>query len=172
MKPLLRKQIGVIGTGTCSSETRALAETVGKEIAKKGAILLCGGMGGVMEAAACGAKLEGGITLGILPGALREEANPWIDIAVLSGMGHARNALISQSSDALIAVSGEYGTLSEIALGLKMGKPVVLLESRWKIEGTESAKSPLEAVELAFRLIEDGTKRKIETRYRDEVLKP
>ena len=79
-------------------------------------------------------------------------------------MGHTRNALISQSSDALIAVSGEYGTLSEIALGLKMGKPVVLLESRWKIKGTESTKSPLEAVELAFRLIEDGTKRKIETR--------
>ena len=136
MKPLVRKQIGVIGAGTCSSETRALAEAVGKEIAKKGAVLLCGGLGGVMEAAACGAKLEGGITLGILPGVLREEANPWIDIAILSGMGHARNALIPQSSDALIAVSGEYGTLSEIALGLKMGKPVVLLESRWKIEGT------------------------------------
>ncbi|TFH04885.1 MAG: TIGR00725 family protein [Methanosarcina sp.] len=169
MKPQVRKQIGVIGAGTCSSETRALAETVGKEIAKRGAVLLCGGLGGVMEAAACGAKLEGGITLGILPGVLREEANPWIDLAILSGMGHARNALIPQSSDALIAVSGEYGTLSEIALGLKMGKPVVLLESGWKIEGTESAKSPQEAVELAFRLIEEGTKIKIEKKYREEV---
>ncbi len=172
MKQPVRKQIGVIGAGACSRETEALAEAVGREIAKNGAVLLCGSLGGVMEAAAKGAKLEEGTTIGILPGALREEANPWIDIAILSGMGHARNALISQSSDALIAVSGEYGTLSEIALGLKMGKPVVLLESRWKIEGTESAKSPREAVEIAFRLIEDGTKRKIETRYRDEVLEP
>ncbi|AAM05895.1 TPA: TIGR00725 family protein [Methanosarcina acetivorans] len=159
MKPQVRTQIGVIGAGTCSMETRTLAEAVGREIAKKGAILLCGGLGGVMEAAAKGAKLEGGMTTGILPGILREEANPWIDVAVLSGMGHARNALIAQSSDALIAVDGEYGTLSEIAFGLKMGKPVVLLESKWKIEGTKSARSPLEAVELAFRLIEERKKR-------------
>lgn len=155
MKTPVKTQIGVIGAGACSRETGALAEAVGREIAKKGAVLLCGGLGGVMEAAAKGAKLEGGITIGILPGTLREEANPWIDVAVLSGMGHARNALIAQSSDALIAVDGEYGTLSEIALGLKMGKPVVLLESKWKIEGTKSAKNPQEAVELAFRLIEE-----------------
>ncbi|AKB36283.1 hypothetical protein MSSAC_1693 [Methanosarcina siciliae C2J] len=155
MKTPVRTQIGVIGAGTCSRETGALAEAVGREIAKKRAGLLCGGLGGVMEAAAKGAKLAGGITIGILPGTLREEANPWIDVAVLSGMGHARNALIAQSSDALIAVDGEYGTLSEIALGLKMGKPVVLLESKWRIEGTESAKNPLEAVELVFRLIEE-----------------
>jgi uncharacterized protein (TIGR00725 family) len=157
VKTAVRKQIGVIGAGACGSEVSALAETVGREIAKRGAVLLCGGLGGVMEAAAYGAKQEGGITLGILPGALREEANIWIDIAVISGMGHARNALIAQSSDALIAVSGEYGTLSEIALGLKMGKPVVVLEPGWKIEGVHRTKSPEEAVELAFRLIEgDG----------------
>lgn len=158
MKTDSRKQIGVIGAGACSSEIRALAEVVGREVAKRGAILLCGGLGGVMEAAAYGAKQEGGITLGILPGTLREEANIWIDIAVVSGMGHARNALISQSSDALIAVSGEYGTLSEIALGLKMGKPVVVLEPGWKIEGVYRAKSPEEAVELAFRLTEGNGK--------------
>lgn len=111
-----------------------------------------------MEAAAYGAKQEGGITLGILPGTLREEANPWIDIAVLSGMGHARNAFIAQSSDALIAVNGEYGTLSEIAFGLKMGKTVIVLESKWEIEGTYRAESPKEAVELAFRLIENNVK--------------
>ncbi|AKB28063.1 hypothetical protein MSSIT_1344 [Methanosarcina siciliae T4/M] len=160
MKTPVRTQIGVIGAGTCSRETGALAEAVGREIAKKRAGLLCGGLGGVMEAAAKGAKLAGGITIGILPGTLREEANPWIDVAVLSGMGHARNALIAQSSDALIAVDGEYGTLSEIALGLKMGKPVVLLESKWKIEGTERAKNPLEAVELVFRLIEERKNKK------------
>ncbi|AKB31980.1 hypothetical protein MSSIH_1290 [Methanosarcina siciliae HI350] len=160
MKTPVRTQIGVIGAGTCSRETGALAEAVGREIAKKRAGLLCGGLGGVMEAAAKGAKLAGGITIGILPGTLREEANPWIDVAVLSGMGHARNALIAQSSDALIAVDGEYGTLSEIALGLKMGKPVVLLESKWRIEGTERAKNPLEAVELVFRLIEERKNKK------------
>jgi uncharacterized protein (TIGR00725 family) len=157
VKTAARKQIGVIGAGACGSEVRALAEMVGRKVAKRGAVLLCGGLGGVMEAAAYGAKQEGGITLGILPGVLREEANLWIDVAVVSGMGHARNALIAQSSDALIAVNGEYGTLSEIALGLKMGKPVVVLEPGWKIEGVYRAKSPEEAVELAFRLIEgDG----------------
>jgi len=158
VKKETRKQIGVIGAGTCGNETRTLAETVGREIAKRGAVLLCGGLGGVMEATAYGAKQEGGITLGILPGTLREEANPWIDFVVVSGMGHARNALIAQSSDALIAVNGEYGTLSEIALGLKMGKPVVILEPGWKIEGAYRAKSPQEAVGLAFRLIEGDEK--------------
>ncbi|MDI9394616.1 MAG: TIGR00725 family protein [Euryarchaeota archaeon] len=153
MKPSVRKQIGVIGAGNCSIETRALAESVGREIAKKGAVLLCGGLGGVMEAAAFGAKLEGGTTIGILPGTCREDANPWIDVAILSGMGHARNALIAQSSDALIAVSGEYGTLSEIALGLKMGKPVFVFDCKWEIEGVERVKSPGEAVERALALI-------------------
>ncbi|MGB9939018.1 TIGR00725 family protein [Methanosarcina sp.] len=158
MKIAARKQIGVIGAGVCGSESRAVAEAVGREVAKRGAVLLCGGLGRVMEAAAYGAKQEGGITLGILPGTLREEANLWIDIAVVSGMGHARNALIAQSSDALIAVSGEYGTLSEIALGLKMRKPVVVLEPGWKIEGVHRAKSPEEAVELVFSLIEGDEK--------------
>ncbi|HII01645.1 TPA: TIGR00725 family protein [Methanosarcinaceae archaeon] len=152
-----QKQIGVIGAGACSEEVEAFAEAVGREIARKGAVLLCGGLGGVMEAASRGAKKEGGTTLGVLPGIRREDANHWIDIAILSGMGHARNALIAQSSDALIAVGGEYGTLSEIALGLKMGKPVVVLESKWKVEGTRQAKNPKEAVETALRLIEDRT---------------
>lgn len=154
MRLMVKKQIGVIGAGACDSEIRALAETVGREVAKRGCILICGGLGGVMEAAAYGAKQEGGITLGILPGTFRKDANPWIDLAVLSGMGQARNALIAQSSDALIAVNGEYGTLSEIALGLKMEKPVIVLESKWEIEGTHRVYSPEEAVELAFRLIQ------------------
>ena len=158
MKALVKKQIGIIGAGSRGNEIRALAKMVGREVAKRGAFLLCGGLGGVMEAAAYGAKQEGGITLGILPGTLRNEANPWIDIAILSGMGHARNALIAQSSDALIAVNGEYGTLSEIALGLKMGKPVIVLESNWEIGGAHNAKSPEEAVELAFRLIQENEK--------------
>jgi uncharacterized protein (TIGR00725 family) len=169
MEGLPKKQIGVIGAGTCTDNIKCLAETVGKEIAKRGAVLLCGGLGGVMEAAAYGAKQEGGITLGILPGTLRTEANPWIDITVLSGMGQARNVLIAQSSDALIAVNGEYGTLSEIALGLKIGKPVIVLESKWEIEGTHKAKSPEEAVELAFALIERYEK--IEGKYLTDKVK-
>lgn len=169
MKGLPKKQIGVIGAGTCGDYIRSLAEKVGREIAKREAVLLCGGLGGVMEAAAYGAKQEGGMTLGILPGTSRADANPWIDIIVLSGMGQARNVLIAQSADALIAVNGEYGTLSEIALGLKIGKPVIVLESKWEIEGTHKAKSPEEAVDLAYGLIERSEK--IEGKYLTDKVK-
>ena len=104
----------------------------------------------MMEAVARGAKMENGTTVGILPGDCRQDANPFIDIAILSNMGHARNAIIAQSCDALIAIGGEYGTLSEIALSLKMGKKVVTLGSKWEIEGTIKANNPVEAVELAM----------------------
>ncbi|HJH32400.1 MAG TPA: TIGR00725 family protein [Methanosarcinaceae archaeon] len=144
------KLIGVIGAGMCDDSIATIAENVGREIAKRGAILICGGLGGVMQAAARGANKEGGTTIGILPGSRREDANPYIDIAILSAMGHARNAIIAQSSDALIAVNGEYGTLSEIALSLKMGKTVVVLESKWKIDGVIVAKDAREAVEIVF----------------------
>ena len=144
------KQIGVIGAGNCNESVAMIAEEVGREIAKRGAVLICGGLGGVMQAASHGAKKEGGTTIGILPGSRREDANPFIDIAILSAMGHARNAIIAQSCDALIAIDGEYGTLSEIALSLKMGKTVVLLGTKWEVEGTIVAKNPQEAVEMAF----------------------
>ena len=147
---MINKQIGVIGAGNCDENVVMLAQKVGQEIAKRGAVLICGGLGGVMEAAARGAKQEGGMTIGILPGSSREDANPYIDIVILSAMGHARNAIIAQSCDALIAIDGEYGTLSEIALSLKMGKTVVVLESKWKIEGTIVAKDAKEAVDMAF----------------------
>ncbi len=147
---MVNEQIGVIGAGNCDESIAMIAEEVGQEIAKRGAVLICGGLGGVMQAAACGAKQEGGTTIGILPGSRREDANPYIDIVILSAMGHARNAIIAQSCDALIAIDGEYGTLSEIALSLKMGKKVVVLESEWKIEGTRVAKDAQEAVNMAF----------------------
>lgn len=147
---MVNKQIGVIGAGNCDESIAMIAEDVGRDIAKRGAVLICGGLGGVMQAAACGAKQEGGTTIGILPGSRREDANPYIDIVILSAMGHARNALIAQSCDALIAIDGEYGTLSEIALSLKMGKTVVVLESKWKIEGTRVAKDVKEAVGMVF----------------------
>lgn len=147
---MANKQIGVIGAGKCDESIAIIAEEVGRDIAKRGAVLICGGLGGVMQAAARGAKEEDGTTIGILPGSRREDANPYIDIAILSAMGHARNAIIAQSCDALIAIDGEYGTLSEIALSLKMGKTVVVLESEWEIKGTRVAKDAKEAVEMLF----------------------
>ena len=104
-------QIGIIGASECSLETERLAEEVGREIARNKAILVCGGLGGVMEASARGAKQEGGITVGILPGFSFEDANPFIDIPIVTGLSHARNVLVVRSSHALIAIEGGYGTL-------------------------------------------------------------
>ncbi len=146
-------QIGVIGAGECPEEMQVLAEKVGSEIARRGAILVCGGLYGVMRAAARGAKMSGGLTLGVLPGADRRAANEFIDVVVPSGMGEARNALVVRASDALVAIGGGYGTLSEIALALKMGVPVVGL-STWEIsEEIVCARDPNHAVAEAVRLV-------------------
>lgn len=147
------KQIAVIGAGKGSEEIEKLSEEVGREIAMSGSILICGGLGGVMEAAARGAKEKGGITVGILPGTDKSEANEYIDIKIVTAMSHARNAIIARTADALIAVGGEHGTLSEIALGLKSGKLVIVLEvnaSLANVKGTLLAKTPREAVEMAL----------------------
>jgi len=143
-------QVGVIGAGSCGNTVSSIAEEVGKKIAKNNAVMICGGLGGVMEAASKGAKSAGGTTIGILPGNYRNQSNPYIDIEIISNMGHARNAIIAQSCDVLIAIDGEYGTLSEIALSLTMGKTVICLESKWNIEGTVKADSPKHAVQLAM----------------------
>jgi uncharacterized protein (TIGR00725 family) len=124
------------------------AEELGRELARAGALLVCGGLGGAMEAACRGAKGEGGKTLGILPGADRSAANRYVDVAIPTGLGEARNALIVRAADALIAIAGGYGTLSEIALALRAGKPVIGLGT-WDIEGVVQASSPAEAVSLA-----------------------
>jgi hypothetical protein len=146
-------QIGVIGAGYCSPETELLAEEVGRAIARAGAILVCGGLGGVMEASARGAHREGGITVGILPGDSFEDANPFIQIPVVTGLGHARNVLVVRSAQVLIAVKGGYGTLSEVALALKMGKPVVGLQT-WDVsKKIILVSTPQEAVKKALRLI-------------------
>ncbi|RJQ44493.1 MAG: TIGR00725 family protein [Nitrospiraceae bacterium] len=144
--------ISVIGAGSCDEGVYAIAEKVGDLIARKGAILITGGLGGVMEAASKGAKQAGGTTVGILPGSRKDEANPFIDIPITTGLSHARNVIVVRSADAVIAVSGEYGTLSEIGIALKLGKPVVGLRT-WDIEGVVKATSPEEAVEKAFELI-------------------
>jgi uncharacterized protein (TIGR00725 family) len=146
-------QIGVIGAGHCSSRTSLLAEEVGREVARVGAVLVCGGLGGVMEAAARGAQEEGGITVGILPGDSFEDANPFIQIPVVTGLGHARNVLVVRSAQALIAVKGGYGTLSEVALALKMGKPVIGLHS-WDVsKKIIHVETPQEAVKKVLRLL-------------------
>jgi uncharacterized protein (TIGR00725 family) len=113
-------------------------------------VLVCGGLGGVMEAACTGAKGGGGTTIGILPGTDRAAANPFVDFAIPTGLGEARNALVVRAADALIAIGGGYGTLSEIAFALKAGKPVVGLGT-WEIEGVEIVESPAAAVESVLR---------------------
>lgn len=147
-------RIGVIGAGQATSAVCAQAREVGRRIAERGAILVCGGLGGVMEAAAQGAKEQGGITVGILPGCDAQEANRYIDIPIVTGMSHARNLLIVRTAEVLIALSGEYGTLSEIALALKIGKPVIGLET-WDLgQAIWRVSTPEEAVEKAFAVLE------------------
>jgi uncharacterized protein (TIGR00725 family) len=124
--------IGVIGGQICSEEEERLAYKLGGLLARQGAIIVCGGLGGVMEAACRGAKEGGGVTIGVLPGPFRGDSNPYVDYAIATDMGQARNAVIVRTSDAVVAVGGEYGTLSEIAMALKMGKRVVALSS-WEI---------------------------------------
>jgi hypothetical protein len=147
-----RPVIGVIGSGRAlSDEQFRLAYEVGKLIARRGAMLVCGGLGGVMEAAAKGAHEHEGFVVGILPGADRADANPYVDLAVPTGLGMARNALVARTADVLIAFPGAFGTLSEIALALDSGKSVVFFPGVWdlrKAGSTESARF-LEAFDAA-----------------------
>ena len=132
--------VGVIGGGSCDQETADLAEKIGSEIAKKNHILVCGGMGGVMEAACRGAKKAGGLTVGILPGKTKEDANRYVDIPVMTAMSHARNAVIVRTADIVIAVGGRYGTLSEIGLARAIGRKVIGIKT-WDIDGVIKAAS-------------------------------
>src|SRR3954453_8509972 len=140
-------QVSVIGSG---SEHEERAETVGRLLAEGGATVVTGGHGEVMAAAARGAKSAGGTTIGILPGESRADANPWIDHAVVTGIGHARNLAVAASGDAVIAVGGSWGTLAEVGFALRLGRPVVVLESGWEVEGVERAATPAAAVEAAL----------------------
>ena len=124
--------IGVIGGGNVPPDIAGLAEEVGREIARQGAVLICGGLGGVMEAACKGAASEGGLTIGILPGENRTDANPYVKIPVVTGIGYARNVAVVKSSQAVIAVDGSYGTLSEIGHALQSGIPVIGLKT-WSL---------------------------------------
>ncbi len=154
--------VAVCGPGQANEQEAAWAEEVGRLIAQAGAVLVCGGLGGVMDAAARGAESAGGVSIGILPGEERDEAGPHLTVAVPTGLGEARNALVVRAADAVIAISGEFGTLSEIALALKMGKPVVGL-STWElfkggraVDAVVRADSPEEAVRAALGAAEGG----------------
>ena len=147
--------IGVIGGSHCSKEIYKLAYKVGKEIAEKGCILVCGGLYGVMEAASKGAYEAGGLTVGILPGKDKKEANSYIKIPVVTSMSHARNAIIARTADVVIAVDGKYGTLSEISLTFCLGKKVVGLATHYNIPGIIEAKNPQEAVCLALKSLKN-----------------
>lgn len=151
--------IAVIGASKATPEETSLAEEVGKELALRQVTLVCGGMGGVMEAACRGASLNGGLTIGILPGNSREEANPYVQIPIISSIGFARNVMVVKSAQAVIAVGGAYGTLSEIAYALQSGLPVITLNS-WsmsqngKADGAViKAGNALDAVTMALDLI-------------------
>ena len=141
--------MAVVGPGEASTTELAAAEAAGAELARRGAVVVCGGLGGVMEAACRGAKGAGGMTVGILPGFDRVAANPFVDFALPTGLGEARNALVARAADGLVAVGGGYGTLSEIALALKAGKRVVGVAT-WDIEGIEVAGSAEDAVEAVL----------------------
>jgi uncharacterized protein (TIGR00725 family) len=138
--------IAVIGGGEADQAALEMAREVGREIARRGGVLLCGGLGGVMAAAAQGAKEAGGVSIGILPDGDRSRANPHLTYAIATNMGHARNMIIAHSADALIAVDGSYGTISEAAIALKLGKPVIALAADWDLPGLKRAANPREAV--------------------------
>jgi uncharacterized protein (TIGR00725 family) len=152
--------ISVIGAGQASEDEAAAAEEIGRLLAEAGALLICGGLGGVMDAAARGCEAAGGTSLGILPGEDRTHASAHLTVRIATGLGEARNAIVARAADAVIAVGGEFGTLSEIALALKMGKPVVGLGT-WSLdlEGLpgdplQRANDPADAVARALAAAE------------------
>ncbi len=153
--------IAVIGGSESSPEELSAAEEVGRELAKQGAVLVCGGLGGIMEAACKGASAEGGVTIGILPGDIRRAANPYVQIPIVTGLGQARNIIVVKSAQAVIAIDGSYGTLSEISHALQSGIPVIGLDT-WVLSRKGQAdtaiipaQDPAEAVKKAISLITD-----------------
>ncbi len=143
--------IAVVGGHKCSKEVEQIATKLGKLIAEVGYILVCGGLGGVMKAVSMGNSLAGGLSVGILPGEDKRTANPYIDIPIPTGLGYTRNTIVVGCADIIIALPGEYGTLSEIAFALNMKKPVIGIGS-WDIKGMQQAATPEEAIELVKEL--------------------
>lgn len=156
-----KKFIAVIGGSECSPQEAELAEEVGRELARQGAVLVCGGLGGIMAAACKGASLKGGVTIGILPGGSRQTANPYVQIPIVTNLGEARNVVVVKSAEAVIAIGGGYGTLSEIGHALRNGIPVVGLNT-WSLSRNDQpdnsiilAQNPAEAVNKAIGSIKN-----------------
>ena len=152
--------VAVIGAGDAPRAVRELAFEVGREIARRGAVLINGGLGGVMESAAAGAREEGGHTIGIIPGYDRRSANRHVEFAIATGIGEARNVVIVASADAVIALAGEGGTLAEIGFAKKFGKPIVALDSWSEVAGLRRVDTPADAVSLALELAASKPKRR------------
>jgi uncharacterized protein (TIGR00725 family) len=148
-----RRVIAVIGGRSADKSLLKEAEEVGRMIAERGAFLVTGGLGGIMEAASKGAQSAGGLTIGILPQENKERANEYVDVALATGLGIGRNVVIARTADAAIAIGGEYGTLSEIAFVLQMGKPVVCIRS-WEVKGVIPAEGAEDAVAKAFEALD------------------
>jgi uncharacterized protein (TIGR00725 family) len=144
--------VAVVGPGDASPQELQAAEDVGAGLAARGAIVVTGGLGGVMEAACRGARSRRGRTIGILPGEDRDAANGWVEIAIATGLGELRNGLVVRAADALVAVGGGHGTLSEVALALKLGRPVVGLGT-WEVHGVEHVSTPEEAIDRISALL-------------------
>jgi uncharacterized protein (TIGR00725 family) len=146
-------RVSVIGGSSIDGETAVVAESLGERLAERGHVVVCGGLGGVMEAVCRGAQAADGETIGILPTGDRRDANPHVTTPIATGMGHARNALVVMNGDAAVAVDGGPGTLSEIGLALAQGRPVAGLDTH-DVDGVESAASPAEAVEYVERVVD------------------
>ena len=145
-------QIAVVGAGEPDAALLPVAEEVGRRLAEAGALVVCGGLGGVMEATCRGARSAGGSTVGLLPGSDPSAANPFLDVVLPTGLGEARDALVARAGEVVIAVGGGYGTLAEVALALKAGTPVVGLDT-WAIDRRELAADPVERVESAAEAV-------------------
>jgi uncharacterized protein (TIGR00725 family) len=145
-------QVSVIGSG---AEHEQRAEEVGRLLAERGCVVVTGGLTEVMAAASRGARSAGGTTVGILPGNERRTGNEWLDVEIVTGTGHARNLAVAASGDAVIAVGGAWGTLSEISFAAMLGRRVVILEPGHHVEGVARAETPAEAVELALQLLHE-----------------
>ena len=165
-RPVDPLHIAVVGSGDASAKERRQAERVGRAVAEAGAVLVCGGLGGVMEAASRGVRSAGGLTIGILPGSERSDANEYVDVAIPTGLREARNILVVRAADAVVAVGGEFGTLSEISFALREGTPVVGLDT-WQLtrhgrtdDAIVRAADPEEAVRIAVRLARTRTRRR------------
>jgi uncharacterized protein (TIGR00725 family) len=150
--------VAVVGASEAAADVADLADEVGRLLAESGAVIVCGGLTGVMESVCRGAKRAGGTTVGILPGSTRRQANEFVDIPIATGLGEARNAVVARAADVVIAIAGEFGTLSEIALALRLGTPVVGLQT-WElrkegaaVDAIVRASSPEDAVNKALEL--------------------